>query len=284
VVAGPHTLKPTLKTPFTPAVKASLYVRAALSDPVSAARYAQVVADALAMTKGELQRTYQAEYNSLRSRRQQAKARHIPYSDSLKDIRDWLIHLGPRPGKGFTVDRVKPGKGYRPGNLRWATKLEQTQNRKVTKWHSLPTGERLTTKQLAVRHNMSYSAVYKRLQRGWTIERLLHLATPAGLEAWRFPPDLAKHCEKLYRQRKVYKQHRIDWFITYLYEVMYEKPSVKWYKEGDAIVILGRAAEQARKDRARILQQEKERDGAHISELLGIARSIASSADKGQSD
>ena len=40
------------------------------------------------------------------------------------------IHSLPDYGKdGYTIDRIDNSKGYEPGNLRWATAIEQTHNR-----------------------------------------------------------------------------------------------------------------------------------------------------------
>jgi hypothetical protein len=38
--------------------------------------------------------------------------------------------LGPKPTPEHSLDRVDPTKGYMPGNLRWATRAEQTHNRR----------------------------------------------------------------------------------------------------------------------------------------------------------
>lgn len=260
---------------FAPAVKKSAFVKANLSDPDYMARYNQIVADAMTMTKGQLQNLYKTEYTSLRSRRQQAKSRHIKFDHSLKDLRDWLIHLGPRPAKNWTVDRINRSKGYQPSNLRWATKLQQTHNRNVTRWHKMPCGDLLSTKQLAIKLGFSYTALYKRLHNGWTVERLLQQEKPLGLESWKFPSALSKHCETLYRQRKYYKQHRIDWFIEYLDDVFYNKLAGTWGKPGNTIPSIMEFRNQARADRTNILQQQKEREAQSLQELLIILDPLA---------
>lgn len=257
---------------FVPAVKESAFVKANMGDPGYAARYAAVVADALSMTKSELQTRYKSEYNSLRSRRAQAKSRHIKFFDNLKDIRDWLIHLGPIPSKGWTVDRIRALKseGYQPGNLRWATKAQQTQNRKVTKWHLLPDGSRLTTMQLAERLGLPYPKVYKRLRSGWTVDRILQQGVQPTLKSWKFPRELAQHCDMLYQQRKFYPQHRIDWFIEYLDDVLYKKLDGKWGMPGNAIPKLAELLNSAREERKTILEREKAREDQKLSQLLNI--------------
>ena len=40
----------------------------------------------------------------------------------------FIGHIGPRPSKEYSIDRIDNTKGYYPGNVRWATKYEQAQN------------------------------------------------------------------------------------------------------------------------------------------------------------
>ena len=88
-------------------------------DLAYAKNYAECIERALLLRLIELQTLYPAEYNFMRSRKQQAKNRHIKFDDRLKDFRDWLIHIGPRPAEGWTVDRKNNYKGYVPGNISW---------------------------------------------------------------------------------------------------------------------------------------------------------------------
>jgi len=42
-------------------------------------------------------------------------------------------HIGKRPSKKYTVDRINNDVGYEPGNVRWSTYTEQVNNRRINK-------------------------------------------------------------------------------------------------------------------------------------------------------
>jgi hypothetical protein len=46
----------------------------------------------------------------------------------FESFEQFFQELGPRP-KGCSVDRINPIGHYEPGNVRWATVLEQARNR-----------------------------------------------------------------------------------------------------------------------------------------------------------
>ena len=46
------------------------------------------------------------------------------------DFSAFYRHIGPRPTKRHSVDRIDNNRGYEPGNVRWATMAEQVKNQR----------------------------------------------------------------------------------------------------------------------------------------------------------
>lgn len=78
--------------------------------------------------------------------------------------------MGPKPTPGHTIDRKDNDKGYSKENCRWATKIEQANNRGCNRFYDF-NNERLTLAQIAVRLNISEETLRSRFNRGMSKER-----------------------------------------------------------------------------------------------------------------
>jgi hypothetical protein len=95
------------------------------------------------------------------------------------DFSAFLQDMGERPA-GTTLDRINNEGHYEPGNCRWAVPAVQSRNTKRNRWFAYA-GETLTLTDWATRFGLAPLVVYKRLKRGWDLERALN--TPNGRAA-----------------------------------------------------------------------------------------------------
>lgn len=61
--------------------------------------------------------------------------RGIRFCERWRDFRNFLSDMGERP-EGRTLDRIKVNGDYEPGNCRWATRKEQSLNKRKRTSHS----------------------------------------------------------------------------------------------------------------------------------------------------
>lgn len=101
-------------------------------------------------------------------------ARGITVCDRWLSFERFLEDMGTKPDPTFTIERKENGKGYEPGNCRWATRREQVENRGVARMVEVD-GERMTMGRAARQAGISKGTFAKRVDgAGLTITEALH--------------------------------------------------------------------------------------------------------------
>lgn len=107
-------------------------------------------------------------------------ARGITVCDRWKDsFENFLSDMGKKPNNDLSIERIDNEKGYFPENCKWATKAEQSKNKRFyyrygTKQYTIM-GATKTLREWCDHCRISVNTVRSRMVRGQTIEQALFL-------------------------------------------------------------------------------------------------------------
>jgi hypothetical protein len=106
--------------------------------------------------------------------------RNITVCESwINSFENFYEDMGPRPSPEHTLDREDNNGNYDKNNCRWATQLEQANNRSTNTYCEFE-GEVLTVAQLARKINMDYELLLSRLLTGRTVDEVINFESKRG--------------------------------------------------------------------------------------------------------
>lgn len=99
-------------------------------------------------------------------------ARGIKVCERWHDYKAFLADLGERPSAGHSIERQNNDKDYEPGNVVWATRLEQNNNTRKNLRLTFK-GKEQTLSQWCRELDLPYGTIQARLAAGWDTEKAL---------------------------------------------------------------------------------------------------------------
>lgn len=90
----------------------------------------------------------------------------------LSSPQAFISDMGPRPSPKHEIDRIDNGRGYEPGNCRWATRTENCRNRRSNRMLEFR-GETLSLAEWCDRLGLPRDTVRKRLDSDWSVVEAL---------------------------------------------------------------------------------------------------------------
>ncbi len=95
------------------------------------------------------------------------------------DFAAFFSVIGERPSPCHTLERIDNDGHYEPGNVKWATRHEQLNNKRTNR-KLVVNGEVLTIRQAALKFGLSINTLQSRLKLGWHMQDACLLPSGTG--------------------------------------------------------------------------------------------------------
>lgn len=98
--------------------------------------------------------------------------RGIDVHQAWHEFESFAADMGPHPGPGLTLDRIDNDQGYKPGNVRWATRGEQARNKRGVHLAEFK-GKTQCLTDWAMELGVGASHLYRRVRSGMTEQQAI---------------------------------------------------------------------------------------------------------------
>lgn len=85
----------------------------------------------------------------------------------------FISDMGMRPTKDHSLERIDVNGNYCKSNCKWATKREQSRNRRNSRFIFVE-GKKMQVDDYCEAYNVKASAIKSRIQRGWSNDRIIN--------------------------------------------------------------------------------------------------------------
>lgn len=98
--------------------------------------------------------------------------RGITVCDRWSSFEAFYADMGDVPFKEATIERIENSGNYGPGNCRWATRHDQSRNKRTNRWVTIG-GETKCLRDWCKLYEITEASVDRRMKKGWTIQRAI---------------------------------------------------------------------------------------------------------------